>query len=719
MTYGASREAWEKYASLGLTADLLPVVSNPNATISERSTMQGLGKTPSVYNRDRCAIGMSQWTSFIATKDDISEWRREPDYGICIQTRTIRALDIDIRDPELAQAVATLAQETLGLVLPTRTRPGSGKRLLAFSCPSDEYFPKLVIPVGDEIVEILGDGRQFIAEGTHPSGGRYQWNTFDAFPRISLDEFAKMVHALEMTFATGPTIVSRERRRAAGDAATGSSDDPRADWLLKNWEVWDAGDDDVLYLRCPFEHEHTSQSGPTSTAYFPAGTGGYEKGHWRCLHAHCEGREDSEFDEKCGYAISGFIEVIEELAKTPAAVRSNAYDPNGGWPKLLRTPTGGLVNNITNMVACVSHGGITGVHVVWDEFRDELMRADGDRSPEGAQWEPFTDADYTIIRLGLEKRGMKGPGIEMVRDAVRMTAHINRMDSAIEWLGRLQWDGVSRVTEFAERYLQVPPSRYGRAVGQYLWTAMAGRVLSPGCQADMVPVWIGAQGARKTSLIKAMVPDMQHYLTINLLAKDVDLSRMMRGKLVGELEELRGLNSREAEEIKAWVTKTHEEWVPKFVEFGKTFARRLVFIGTGNDPRFLADGTGERRWLPMMVGQLGQLVPEHVMRDREQLWAEAALLFKMGGVSWQEAEELAVHEHDEFRVYDVWSDFVEDWMTSEDITKRKPLERGFTVAEALNCVGLRVGSVTQWHANRMERILMVMGLRRTGNIWHA
>ena len=50
--YGATPDDWLHLdLALGLTADLLPVVSNPGAIISENSTLKAIGKTPSRYNR--------------------------------------------------------------------------------------------------------------------------------------------------------------------------------------------------------------------------------------------------------------------------------------------------------------------------------------------------------------------------------------------------------------------------------------------------------------------------------------------------------------------------------------------------------------------------------------------------------------------------------------------------------------------------------------------
>jgi len=104
--HGATKDNWLTLdLILGLGADLLPVVSNPNATISAKSTMKALGKTPSLYNRDRNAVGIAKWTDKFSTSAEIEKWSKEPDYGICIQTRRVRALDVDVTD---ATASATI-----------------------------------------------------------------------------------------------------------------------------------------------------------------------------------------------------------------------------------------------------------------------------------------------------------------------------------------------------------------------------------------------------------------------------------------------------------------------------------------------------------------------------------------------------------------------------------------------------------------------------------
>ena len=185
--WGASTEDWHHCSdTLGLTSDLLPVVSNQLAVTSPMSSLRGLGKTPSLYNRNRQVVGFSRWTEHIANAANVEAWSKEPDYGICIQTRRYRGLDIDIDDKGKALEVAFSLIRVFGIsaaTLPVRFRANSGRLLI----PIEMKFPlrKSIIKTSHGAIEFLADGQQFIAAGTHSSGSRYEWTKLEELLDIS------------------------------------------------------------------------------------------------------------------------------------------------------------------------------------------------------------------------------------------------------------------------------------------------------------------------------------------------------------------------------------------------------------------------------------------------------------------------------------------------------------------------------------------------------
>lgn len=661
--WGASPGDWATLADLaGLTEDLLPVVSNPGARISPDSKLKALGKVPSLFNGVGEAVGIAKWPEKRSTWRDINRWQAQPDLGICIITRTVRALDVDVDDLETALAIEAIITQHLGR-LPCRFRKDSPKFLAALVIPGT--FSKRILKTKHGAVEFLATGQQFIACGTHPKGARYEWTggTPDDFPEVSLEAFEACWAELMHQFATDEVIELTQGRALKEVRRQVDVADELADYLAAEGWVLSENRDGRLNIRCPFEHEHSGPSADdTATQYMPKGVGGFEVGHFKCLHAHCSSRTDGDFIDAVGFGASQF-DVVE---LTEDELEAEEVEP----PRFVRNPeTGKIVTSLYNGMLALRTPAWAGVDIAHDTFRDELMI-----TPTGKQqWRPFRDADYARLRLQLSNKGLP-LGVELLKECVGLRADESSFDSARLWLEREvpAWDGVPRIETFYPRILGTDDTPYTRAVGLYTWTALAGRVLEPGCKVDMAPILRGPQGLRKSAVVAAMVPSHEFFVELDLSARDDDMSRLMRGKLIAELGELKGLHNRDVEAVKAFITRRHEQWIPKYREFATTFPRRLLFIGTTNRREFLADDTGNRRWLPMECAgvDVGEGTPkadvDAVVRDRLQLWAEARELWTCDGVQWQEAERLAEAEHEGFRITDSWEDVVREWLESFD-----------------------------------------------------
>lgn len=316
---------------------------------------------------------------------------------------------------------------------------------------------------------------------------------------------------------------------------------------------------------------------------------------------------------------------------------------------------------------------------------------------------PWRNEDYLRTRVELERRGFEPMGRELLRDAVALVGKENAFDSAADWVRGLVWDGVSRVESFLETQFAAAPSAYSRAVSTYLWTALAGRALVPGVKADMVVILHSSQqGKRKSSAIEALAPVPEAFTTLDLAERDAELSRRLRGCLVAELVELRGLGARDHEAVNAWVTQRADRWTPKYEEIAITVPRRFLMIGSTNRDDFLSDATGNRRWLPVTV-QWGEA--ERIARDRDQLWAEGAYLFEQGGVAWADAERLAQDEHETFEMEEIGFDAVRKFVTetSEKITLEGVLQ---------NALGYDPRTVGRQNQVRVANILRRLGFQK-------
>lgn len=728
MPFGALKSDWTNLELVhGLGEDLLPVVSNPNARISAESKMVGIGKTPSRYNGAGEVAGIGSWTQLKTTSEQIDFWAGCEDYGICIQTRRLRAIDIDVLDTQLAQKIIGVIDDFAqkhGLpFFPWRHRNNSSKSLIAFYLPGD--MPKRSFKVREKVVdengktiepawlvEFLATGQQFIAHGTHPSGARYEWKFHNGevgFPTLTLEQFEELWAALAEAFAIEKSATGNASRKRDKSVET---DDPIARLLEEKGLVIGEGRDGQLYIECPWSDEHSSDTGIAQCAYFCRGSNGYERGHFKCLHASHAGKKSVDYEEALGLRENEFegmavVATENDGANDAAAVVDAEEDELEPLPPLQRHDKSGEAFAIPyNVTALLRRPDVIGIKLAYDEFRDEVMY---ERTAKRGKWMTFRDEDYTRLRIAFDKLPNFMPvGRDLMRDCVMLVASENRFDSAQAWLHGIKWDGVERIGTFFSTYLGAEDSPYTRACGAYVWSALAGRVASPGVKADMAPILIGGQGIGKSTAIKAMAPGVEFFTEIDLGASDADNARLMRGVLVAELAELKGLSGRELEAIRSFITRTEEKWTPKYKEFSQTYARRLVFLGTSNSDEILADEHGNRRWLPMRVSTCNVTAIAH---DREQLWAEGLEHFELCGVDHFKASVLATGHHKDFMVVDEWENAIEDWMGLPDMEENLPLDRPYL--RAIDVMREALGLDVK-HQDKRAQMRTAKALRKLG-----
>jgi len=221
-TYGATSEEWAHFELvLGLGEDLLPTVCDPSVPISPISMIKEHGRTPSRINHNGQMSGIVGWTQMKAN-GEIKRWSRDVRLGICIQTRHLRGIDIDVPDPVMAQRIADAVARILGFKLPVRRRQNTGKRLLAVIVKGDIKKSKFEVAGGYK-VEFLGTGQMFVAAGARVDGSRYYWEDGlpDTIPEISLEQYDALIAALAAEFAVEPVREGSGAARQEGEEQAG------------------------------------------------------------------------------------------------------------------------------------------------------------------------------------------------------------------------------------------------------------------------------------------------------------------------------------------------------------------------------------------------------------------------------------------------------------------------------------------------------------------
>lgn len=720
--FGASRETWLYWdLILGLGADLLPVVCEPNLPISPTSALTSYGKVPSRFDSKGCVVGFPKWTQHQASDADLEKWSADSRLGICLQTRRVRAIDVDV-DSDLSDLIFAAIDQLH--FLPRRYRKNSKKFLLLFEMEGD--YSKQVLQTAGGAIEFLATGQQCVVAGHHPSGVPYEWEGgLDRVMIPALDEldFDHLMGMLEKTFGNGNRwSAGRSAKSRVGERVSGLVEGDDVCRYLREKGLVIGDHSDRLDVACPWVAEHTTGGDQSASSYFPAGTGGFATGAYKCLHAHCMGRDVEDFLDAIGWTLDGFSDIstgvdgatVEDFVGSPGASEGGAKTSPLSEPRFLRNPsTNAIKVLVKNVVEALRHPEWCKLMVRYDTFRSVVMIG----PPESCR--PIRDRDSTGLNILLAERGF-GPGAvsnDMIERAIDFVAHEREFDAAIEWLRSLTWDGVPRVESFCHHYLMAEDTPYHRAVSRYWWTSHAGRVLVPaGVQADASIILVSQQGTGKTQLIKAISPKPEYQGTINLSGDHYNRIREMRGRVVIELAELQGLKSRDAESIKAIISAMGDTFVDKWEKHAQDVVRRCVFIGSSNNDDFLSDPTGNRRFLPVYVGNPQDV--EGLTRDRDQLWAEGAVRFDaLGGVDWREAQALVLAEHCKFEEIDAWEERVFEWLDQPGNWIVRASATPFVTAHHVLREAIHMDTQRQGmrDMHRIGRILVRYGLVKVNN----
>lgn len=743
--WGATPQEWAAVLdNPELAPRVLPVVCNPNVPISPSSSIRTHGKLPSVLNNDSELVGIAGWTTKETTDSERRAWSRRVDYGYCVRTGDgLVAIDCDVDDATLSAAILELLASSAGcasIFIPTRTRENSARWAALVKLTGGESIGKrrYVLDGGDAL-EILGKGQQLVCAGTHKSGARLEWfsgcdrtdaarfvNTFD----MTLEQLNNFCESVAMLYGAADTADTVESVTARNKGETFKAYDPLAAWLRDTGRVLSEGAEGELFIRCPWEAEHSDgdNGSATGTAYFPIGSNGYQGGGFKCLHAHCAGRGLKEFAAWAraeGYTTTETGDYPVE--ETPEPKEDDRFKPELARRALLpytNEKSGYIEACMASLTIALDYPAACGYEVGFDTFSGGIMlRELGKEGADG--WRPYQDPDLVAIRCNLEafgfSRGKGKPTKQDTRDALGYIAELRKFDYMRDFMAEAipEWDGVQRCRNFFTKYCGAEASEYTHAVGVYLWTALWGRANSPeGIKADIAPVLVGAQGAGKSTLVEVLAIRPDWYTTVTFDKRDDDNARAIRGRLTAELPELAGMARREVADLKAFLGLTRDTWVQKYQEAATTAARRCVFIMSTNDKNFLTDTTGNRRYAPVDVGTVDL---DAIRRDLLQLWAEGRELFKVHGVAQKAVEKANAAVLEAHMATDPWEEPLAQWLKGQEELPEAERYQVTTANLFSYALGLSVGHLEAGKQRRLASVMRSLGytqhvVRRGGRV---
>jgi predicted P-loop ATPase len=158
---------------------------------------------------------------------------------------------------------------------------------------------------------------------------------------------------------------------------------------------------------------------------------------------------------------------------------------------------------------------------------------------------------------------------------------------------------------------------------------------------NVILVLIGEQGSYKTTWFNYLLPPelKQYFYTktnANRMGRD-DLLTLAQYGLVC-CEELDTMKPAELNQLKAAVTMPSIDERAAYAHFHEHRQHIASFCGTGNNPQFLSDPTGNRRWLPFEVASIDS--PRDHPFNYQGIYAQAYALYQQGFQYWFSREEI-------------------------------------------------------------------------------
>lgn len=276
-------------------------------------------------------------------------------------------------------------------------------------------------------------------------------------------------------------------------------------------------------------------------------------------------------------------------------------------------------------------------------------------------WEPedkFTihtvrETDLLNYRAWLERRGIK-INAKDADDILFSLAQRNEKNPPKEYLEKLKWDGIKRADNWLVNACDAQDDPdYLALVGSKMLIASVKRIFEPGAKFDLVPIFEGKQGWKKSSIWEALatIRGVRYFLDEPIRITDKDGLMKLQGKLFFEMAELATLQKGgETEEMKAFITRRADSYREPYKRKVIERLRRFIIGGTTNPMGgYLTDATGNRRYLPVECGKEFDI--EWFELNKEQLWAEAVHRYYAGERIWLEGHELKLAEIEQRKRY--------------------------------------------------------------------
>lgn len=326
--------------------------------------------------------------------------------------------------------------------------------------------------------------------------------------------------------------------------------------------------------------------------------------------------------ERLADADSDFGDIDTEDSETPEAA-------NIDWmAELERDRKGTIKSTAKNIICILENDPALAGHLWHDLFSGfDLVKGGLPWDKKATQWGNRDDAN---LRIYLEER-YEITGKDKIKDAKDAVLTRHRIHPIRDYLNSLVWDGTPRLERLVIDYIGAEDTPLNRAMTRKHFAAAVSRVMQPGCKYDYCLIITGAEGIGKSTLFSIMGGDWFNDSLITTEGKN-GMEQLRCGWVI-ELAELSSIKRSDVEQVKNYISRRDDIYRAAYGTVVEKHPRQCVFCGTTNETYFLKGDTGNRRFWVIAVNPELRKYPDFtdaLIRDRNQLWAEAVEYWKQG-----------------------------------------------------------------------------------------
>lgn len=419
----------------------------------------------------------------------------------------------------------------------------------------------------------------------------------------------------------------------------------------------------------------------------------------------------------------------------PAAAASEpaATGTAGRWAKSLRRNADEAIRNTPANVDLILRNDPDWKGLLaYDEFSYRIMKL---RTPkfEGGRAGPWEETDAIKAAIWIERVWGLPAKAKTVDEIVRSIAWDARYNSVRAWLDGLRgtWDGTPRLAGFMEVAFGAESNDYTKHVGTGLLVSAVARIYRPGCKVDTMVVLEGGQGIGKsTAIIELFSPAW--YVDIIDAPSHKDFYITLQGGWCVEIGEMQSFTRSEINQVKQAITRRDDKFRAPYDKNASDHPRQSIFVGTTNADTYLMDPTGGRRFLPVKCTHANV---QYVRDLREQLFAEAIVLFDQGFRWWDFPLEHAQREQDQRYVEDSWVEPIVRWLSGigndsqfpddlergewDDESGKRPVLAATTTDIMLRALSIEVSKHTRQDQMRVGQIMRRLQWEKAPQIWNG